>query len=148
MKEEKTIFIDFLKGKDLKLTKQREVILDVFLKIEKHLSTEELYKIVRSKDKNIGQATVFRTLKLLCQAQIAREIDLGDKIKRFEHKYGHKHHDHLICTKCGKYIEALDTDIERLQNELCKRFSFKPAKHRLEIFGICKMCHKNKKIKK
>lgn len=145
MKQEKNIFIDFLRKKDLKLTKQREIILNAFLKTERHLSTEELYDVIRKKDSKIGQATVFRTLKLLAQAQVARQIDLGGKIKRFEHKYGHQHHDHLICTECGKFIEAVDLDIERLQNKLCRRFEFKSASHRLEIFGICKICRKGGK---
>ena len=144
MAKERFIFIDFLKGKGLKLTKQREEILNVFLKTEKHLSTEDLYRIAKKKDCTIGQTTVFRTLKLLCEAGIAREIDLGDRRRRFEHKCGHEHHDHIICTRCGKSIEAVNPEIEKLQNELCKRFNFVPTNHRLEIFGICKQCASTK----
>lgn len=139
---EKDIFIKFLKGKDLKLTRQREQILQAFLKTEKHVSTEELYKIINKKDSSIGQATVFRTLKLLHKAGIAREVNLGGKIIRFEHSYGHKHHDHLICMECGRLIEAMDSNIEQLQDKLCKEFGFMPKDHKLEIFGVCKHCNK------
>ena len=139
---EKDIFIKFLKGKDLKLTRQREQILQTFLKTEKHVSTEELYKIINKKDLSIGQATVFRTLKLLHEAGIAREVNLGGKIVRFEHTYGHKHHDHLICTECGRLVEAMDVNIEQLQDKLCKKFGFISKDHKLEIFGICKYCSK------
>ena len=136
------IFISFLREKNLQLTRQREEILRCFLSTERHLSVEELYALVRKKDPKVGQTTVFRTLKLLCEADVAREVDFGDRIKRYEVKYGHEHHDHLVCTKCGKFIEAVDDRIEELQEKLCKKFGFTSKSHRLEIFGICKKCKK------
>jgi len=149
MAKEQDIFVDFLKGQELKLTKQREEILQTFLKTDKHVSVEDLYDIVRAKDPAIGQATVFRTLKLLCEAGIAGEVDLGDKRARYEHKYGHQHHDHLICVKCGKSIEAVEPEIEKLQEALCKKFGFLPKSHKLDIFGLCKKCRpRAKKVKK
>jgi Fur family ferric uptake transcriptional regulator len=138
------IFIDFLKKKNLKVTNQREEVLREFLKTEKHISVEELYNIVKRKDTHLGQATVFRTLKLICAAGIAKEVEFGDRTVRYEHKYGHKHHDHLICIKCGKFIEALEPQIEALQSKLCKKFGFLPQRHRLEIFGLCRQCRKHK----
>jgi len=140
MSGEMGVFIDYLKKKDLKLTGQREIILDVFLKTERHLSVEDLYNIAKKKDLSIGQATVFRTLKLLCEADIAKEVDLGDGKKRYEHKYGHEHHDHLVCLGCGRFIEAVDFKIERLQGDLCRKHRFLPQRHKMEIFGICKKC--------
>ena len=136
------IFIAFLRGRDLPLTKQREEILLSFLDTDKHLSVEELYSLVKKKDPKVGQTTVFRTLKLLCEADIAREVDFGDRVKRYEVKHGHEHHDHLVCTKCGKFIEAVDERIEELQEKLCKKFGFTSKSHRLEIFGVCKKCKK------
>ncbi|MFH1854704.1 MAG: Fur family transcriptional regulator [Candidatus Omnitrophota bacterium] len=144
MSKEMSVFIEYLKRKDLKLTEQRKEILNTFLKIDKHLSVEELYDIAKKKDPSIGQATVFRTLKLLCDADIAKEVDLGDGKVRYEHKYGHEHHDHLICTKCGRFIEAVDLKIERLQEELCRQRGFAPKRHKMEIFGICQDCRKKK----
>lgn len=140
MAREIDIFIDFLRRKNLRLTKQREEILGIFLKANKHLSVEDLYKIVKKKDPRIGQATVFRTLKLLCEAGIAGEVDLGDKRIRYEHKYGHQHHDHLVCIKCGEFIEVFDSRIEKLQKSLCRKKEFLPYRHRMEIFGVCKKC--------
>jgi len=146
MLEEKTIFIHFLRRKGLKLTRQRQEILKAFLKIEKHLSTEDLYEVIKRKDPSIGQATVFRTLRLLSQAGMAREINLGDRRVKFEHAHGHRHHDHLVCKACSKLIEAVDPEIERLQDDLCKKFDFTPTSHRLQIFGICNQC-KTKLVK-
>ncbi|MBU3911328.1 MAG: transcriptional repressor [Candidatus Omnitrophica bacterium] len=142
MSEEMNIFVEYLKKKDLKLTDQRREILNTFLRIDKHLSVEELYDIAKKKDPSIGQATVFRTLKILCDADIAKEVDLGDGKVRYEHKYGHEHHDHLICTKCGRFIEVVDSQIEKLQEEMCKQRGFTQKLHKMEIFGICKNCRK------
>ncbi|NQT46973.1 MAG: transcriptional repressor [Candidatus Omnitrophica bacterium] len=142
MDKELDIFIDFLRERNLKLTSQREDILKVFLKIDKHLSVEELYDIVKKKNPRIGQATVFRTLKLLREAGFAGEVNLGDRCIRYEYKYGHKHHDHLICIECGRCIEVVDPKIEELQQILCKREGFSPQKHKMEIFGLCKACRK------
>jgi Fur family transcriptional regulator, ferric uptake regulator len=136
------VFINFLKEKGLHLTHQREEVLRVFLAADKHLSVEELYRLVKKKNSKVGQTTVFRTLKLLCEADLAQEIDFGDRIVRYEVKHKHGHHDHLICMECGKFIEAVDKRIEDLQDKLCKKFGFTPKKHRLEIFGICKQCKK------
>ena len=140
MGREYSIFVDFIKQKNLKLTTQREEILNTFLSVDKHMSVEELYDIVKKKDPSVGQATVFRTMKLLCEAGIAREVNLGDRLVRYEHEYGHKHHDHLVCVECGNCIEAVDPEIEKLQDALCKKFGFTPNKHKMEIFGVCKSC--------
>ncbi len=139
------VFNEYLKSKGLKLTHQRGEILKAFLRTEKHMTTEELYDIVRKRSPYIGHATVFRTLKLMCEADLARRIELGDKISKFEHKLDHPHHDHIICSKCGKCIEAADDRIEKLQIELAKKFSFTPTSHKMEIYGVCSDCRKKEK---
>ena len=141
MEKERKIFREFLKRRNLKLTRQREEILDAFLSTDRHLTVEDLYYILRKKNPTIGHSTVFRTLKLLCESGLAREVDLGERKKYYEHKYGHQHHDHLVCVKCGKLIEVMDPEIERLQELLCKKFNFLPQRHKLDIFGICEECH-------
>lgn len=139
------VFNEYLRSKGLKLTHQREEILKTFLNTERHVTTEELYDMVKKKTPRVGHATVFRTLKLMCSAELARRVDFGEKVARFEHKLGHAHHDHLVCTKCGKCIEVVDPDIERLQQRLAKRFYFEAGSHKMEIFGICKDCKKRSK---
>lgn len=146
MVKEMRIFVDYLKKKGLKLTGQRRKTLELFLKAERHLSVDDLYDIARKRYPDIGRATIFRTMKLLCEAGIAREVDLGDKKVRYEPKYGHQHHDHLVCVKCGRFIEVLDPEIERLQAQLCRREAFLPQRHKMDIFGICKRC--NSKIRR
>jgi len=147
MSKEFEVFINFLRKKGLKLTSQRKLILDTFLKTERHLSVEDLYNIVKKKDSSIGRATVFRTLKLLGEVGIASEVDFGDKIIRYEHKYGHRHHGHLVCLECGKFLEIFDSQLEDLRGKICRRFEFLPQNYKVKIFGICKECQKKKKDK-
>jgi len=138
-KEEK-IFEDYLATKNLKHSEQRREVLHTFLNIDKHLTANELYRIVQKKYPTIGYATIYRTLKLLCECGLCRELRFDDGTTRYEHLYGHQHHDHLICTKCGRFVEVVDSEIERLQEKLIKRHGFYPERHRMELYGICRSC--------
>jgi Fur family transcriptional regulator, ferric uptake regulator len=140
VKREIVILDDFIRERGLRHTPQREAILRVFLGIEKHLSIDELYKIVKRRNSKIGYVTVYRTMKVLKEAGLCNEIDFGDGIARFEHQYGHGHHDHLVCLKCGSCIEVINPEIEKLQDELASENRFVPLKHKLQIFGTCKKC--------
>lgn len=140
MKREFEIFTEFIKTKGLRYTTQRRRILTTFLETERHVSAEELYKLVRKTHRQIGFVTVYRTMKLLSDSGLCGEIDFGDGILRFEHKYAHQHHDHLICVRCGRFIEVIDREIEQLQEKMAQRHKFKPTKHKLEIFGLCDKC--------
>lgn len=134
------VYHSYLSSNNIKHSKQRELILEVFLGSEEHLTVQELFELVRKADKNIGVATVYRAMKIFCDSGLADEIDVGDGNKRYEHKYNHKHHDHLICRGCGKIIEFCDPDIEALQTRICEDLGFKPTEHRLQIYGLCKDC--------
>jgi len=142
---QKKIFSEFIRKRGLKFTRQRELILNVLLDSDRHLSVEEMYRLVKRKDKTIGQATVYRTVKLLCEAGLARTVDFGSGITHYEQLHGRTHHDHLICSRCGEYVEAMDPQIEKLQEKLCKKYGFLPTNHRMEIFGICRLCRKGEK---
>lgn len=140
MSKEIDILGKFIKEKGLRYTPQREDVLKVFLAVEKHVSADELHKLVRKKYPAIGYTTVYRTMKLLTEAGLCDEVDFGDGVSRFEHKYGHEHHDHLVCVKCGRYIEVSKPEIEKLQDELTRERRFIPLRHKLQIFGVCGDC--------
>ena len=140
--EEEKIFEDYLATKNLKQTEQRKEILDIFLNTDKHLTANELYQIVRKKHHKVGYATIYRTLRLLCECGLCRELKVEDGTARYEHLYGHQHHDHLICTKCGRFVEVVDSEIERLQEKLAKQHGFYPERHRMELYGVCRKCKK------
>ncbi|MGA2333531.1 MAG: transcriptional repressor [Syntrophales bacterium] len=136
----KSIFFNYVKKKGLRNTRQREVILAKFLAAEKHITAEDLHNILKKTNPDIGYATVHRNLKLMCDSGLAEEIKIGGKKARYEQKFGHEHHDHLICLKCGRFTEVKDDRIERLQDELARAKGFSPQRHKLEIYGLCRKC--------
>jgi Fur family transcriptional regulator, ferric uptake regulator len=139
---EKQIFLEHIEKTGLRKTAQRDLILEVFLSTEEHLASEDLYWLVQKQDSNVGHTTVYRTLKLLTDAGLAREVRLGDGRTYYEHHYNHEHHDHMICTGCGKVIEFFSAELEAMQDEMADKYNFKPTHHSLRILGICQDCQK------
>ncbi len=133
-------FFNYLSKEKLKFTSQRALIFDVFWGVKEHISPEELYGLVKEKDPSIGQATVYRTLKLLSDSKIAREVDFGDGVSRYEPFFGQNHHDHLICQECGISVEVFDERIEKLQEELAERHDFTLSTHSMYLYGKCAQC--------
>jgi len=138
--QKKKTFNEFAANKGLRSTRQRDIILDVFLSTHQHVSVEELYLKVKSSSPGVGQATVYRTLKLFVEAGLAREILLHDGQTRYEHVMAGEHHDHLVCTGCNAIIEFENETIEKLQNEIATRHGFMIRSHKLEIYGLCATC--------
>ena len=134
------VFWDYLHNKQLKVTPHRQLILETFLDHEGHRSVEDIYRVVREKDPRVGYTTVYRTMKILADCGLAREIDLADGITRYEHLYNHQHHDHMICMECGKSIEFYSADIEAAQDAASEELGFKVLDHKLQIYGLCKDC--------
>ena len=133
-------FAKFVAGRGLRHTKQRDVVVDAFLATERHVTVQELYDLVRKRRKGVGYATVARTVKLMSESGLCRQVDFGDGDLRYEHKYGHKHHDHLICIKCGKFEEIYSPKLEEIQRELVKKHGYVQESHKLDIFGLCPEC--------
>jgi Fur family ferric uptake transcriptional regulator len=142
MTEEQQIFHKHIQKAGLKRTAQRDLILDVFLRTEEHMSSEDLYRLVQKDDATIGQTTVYRTLKLLTEAGLAREVRFGDGRTYYEHNYKHQHHDHMICTECGKIIEFFSAELEAIQDAMAAKHRFQPTQHSLRILGICVDCRR------
>ena len=145
MRSAKTVFKQYLKEKGMLVSKQREQILETFMKARGHLAIDDLYNAVRKKNPRIGLATVYRTMKVICDCGLAREVDFGDGVRRFEHKFHRQHHHHLVCIKCGRVIEVASGEIENLQKKLAKQHNFAPTKDTMKIFGICSKCKHSKK---
>ena len=126
-----------LAQKHLKLTKQREIILDAFHKND-HITAEGLHQQISQTNIHLGLATIYRTLNLLCEIGVSQERHFGDHKTTFDNVLHKKHHDHLICQKCGKIVEFECPDIERLQEEVAEKFGFILQSHKLELYGQCK----------
>jgi Fur family ferric uptake transcriptional regulator len=139
-REEVRVFHDHIRRAGLKRTAQRDHILDVFLRTEEHVSSEQLYELVKAEDPSIGFTTVYRTLKLLLDAGLARGVQSHDGRMLYEHDFKHAHHDHLICTSCGALIEFYSEVIENMQDEIIRLHRFRASSHSLRIFGTCHEC--------
>ena len=140
MQKELTIFKKHVSAHGLKHSKKRDFVTKTFLNTKQHVSAEDLHKIVAKEHPEIGYTTVYRTLKLIVNSGLGEIVDFNDGVKRFERKLGREYHAHFICTQCGNNFEVFDKTIEELSSRLAQGNGFQPQKHRLEIFGVCKIC--------
>lgn len=136
------LFTDYLASHGLRLTAQRRLILDYFLKTDRHLSQEDIYSALRRH--GIGRATVFRTLKMMEECKLVDHVVGIAGKPRFEVNIERPHHDHLICVSCGRIQEVRWPKLEAIQEETCRKIGFIPNWHRHEIFGWCQACSKKK----
>jgi Fur family ferric uptake transcriptional regulator len=133
---------EHLERNGLKQTRQRDAILDAFIAAEGHHTSEEVHELVRGDHPEIGAATVYRTLKLFCEAGLASAHHFRDGVTLYE-RTG-EHHDHLICTDCGTIIEFESDVIEREQIEVAASYGFELRRHRHILYGRCESCRKGK----
>jgi Fur family ferric uptake transcriptional regulator len=137
-------FLQWIKEQGLKTTSQREDIAQVFFSADRHISVEELYSEVRRRNPRVGYATVYRTMKLLKECGLAEERHFADGQARFEKLEDERHHDHIICERCGRIVEFIQPQIEKLQEEVAQRYGFVATMHKMEIYGICKECREGR----
>ena len=130
-----------VKQKGLKYTEQREIVLNILLRATNHLTAEEVYNEIKKEypTSNIGIATVYRALSFLEEVDLITSITFGTDGKKYETN-SKSHHDHLICTNCGKIIEFMDDDIEKRQEKIAKKNNFKIVSHSMQLYGICEAC--------
>lgn len=136
-------FKEILKHNGLKFTKQREAVLKTLYNSDEHFSPESLYMKIKKNnpDLNVGIATVYRTLNLLEESDIATSISFGAAGKKFE-LANKPHHDHMICKTCGTIIEFEDEAIESRQESIANMHGFKLTNHLMQLYGICNKCQK------
>lgn len=134
---------DKLKEKGLKLTPQRRSILDVIVENKgNHLSTEEIYEIVKKRCPEIGLATVYRTMQMFDEADMVYKHNFNDGRSRYELNLNEDHqHHHLICTKCGRVVEVEEDLLEQLEHEIEKKYNFEVVNHNVKFYGYCHICN-------
>ena len=131
-------FRDFLAQKNLRLTSQRQAILHTAFSTHQHFTAEQLLEWSRRRDKSVSRATVYRTLPLLLQSGLLREIDFGKDRKVYDPNYAeHPRHNHIICQDCEKIIEFESEQLEELGNEISRRLGFSVTSHRFQIMAQC-----------
>lgn len=136
------IFSDFIRDAGLKGTEQRALILKTFLGTDEHVSVDDLFGMVKRENKKIGYATVHRTMKLIAESGLAREVMFNDGIARFEHTLDTAHHHHFVCNSCGKVIEFSSKAMEAEEKRIAKSFGFEVQSHHFKIFGLCRVCRR------
>lgn len=136
-------FKEILKQNNLKFTKQREAVLKTLYNHDEHFSPESLYMQIKDchPELNVGIATVYRTLNLLEDSNIATSLSFGAAGKKYE-LANKPHHDHMICKTCNKIIEFENDALEHQQENIAKSHGFKLTGHLMQLYGICKECQK------
>ena len=130
--------MEFLGGKNLRITSQRQAIIETVFNTEEHFTAEQLLEWSRKKDKSVSRATVYRTLPLLTESGLVREMDFGKDHKFYDPNYAHHpNHNHIICQDCEKIVEFDSEKIEKLEDEISHRLGFSVKTHRLQITGSC-----------
>tara|TARA_B110000967_G_C18742056_1_gene488238 strand:+ start:290 stop:712 length:423 start_codon:yes stop_codon:yes gene_type:complete len=126
-----------LKDAGLKVTHPRTKILDVLQSNpDMHLSADEIHNKLVGHNESIGLATVYRVLTQLELAGLIQKNQFSDNQSSYEIKK--QHHDHLICTKCGKIIEFMNDDLEMLQEKISDKYQFRLDSHVMTLFGVCR----------
>ena len=138
--EPQSDYLDRLRPPGSRRSGKRELIVNVFLRQEGHLSADDLVDVIRSEGHTISRATVYRTLQWMVDAGIARKVDFGEGRFRFEHSYRHPRHFHLICKSCNRSFEFLSSDIEALIEEVASARRFASRQSVVQIYGACEEC--------
>ena len=135
-----TAYLERLRPAGGKRSSKRDLIVNVFLHQNGHLSADDLVDLMRQEDQKLSRATVYRALQWMVDAGIARKVDFGDGRFRFEHAYRHPRHFHLLCKLCNRSSEFLSSDIEVLLEEIAVARGFEARQSVLQIYGTCEDC--------
>ena len=129
-----------ISNKGYKNSIQKDYILKILFFMEEHLTAEQINAKVKIEyNVDIGIATVYRTMKFFEELGLVELLDIGDGVKRYELSIA-LHHDHLVCTSCGKIIEFTDDFIEEQQINVAKKYNFNLKDHIMTIYGLCEDC--------
>ena len=144
-------FMKFLGTRKLRITSQRQTIIDTVFSTEEHFTADQLLEWSRQRDKSVSRATVYRTLPLLTESGLVREMDFGKDHKYYDPNYAdHPNHNHIICQDCDKIVEFESEKIDQIENEITQRLGFSVKTQRLQITASCEelkkrgSCHKGK----
>jgi Fur family ferric uptake transcriptional regulator len=133
---------DALSQRGMRLTRQRQILLDLIDKTGQHLDAERLFQLAKEKDPRLNRVTVYRTLKLLKEGGLVDELDLMHQAGE-QHYYETRRkqeHAHVICLSCGKVEEFFGEPLQRLRRQIETHFGFQIVLARTEVGGYCSHC--------
>jgi Fur family transcriptional regulator, ferric uptake regulator len=135
-------FREFLEIRGDKLTEPRRVLVRHIFNSHKHFDADELVRDLHDAGRQVSRSTVYRTLRLLVEAGLLRELRLTNRTA-YEHDYGYPDHDHLHCTSCNRIVEFRNEEILKLRNAISMTHGFRPTGHRFLISGVCSACSRS-----
>lgn len=140
MKTAIEVFGDFIHNKGLRNTPERQVIIEEIFSTHDHFDVDDLYLRLKKKNKKVSKPSIYRLVPLLLESGLIQEAYFEDGHIHYEHIYGHEHHCHLRCVRCGKTIEFREKSMATLEATLAKKYGFRVKSHKLEVFGYCNKC--------
>lgn len=132
-------FREFLEIRGEKLTGPRRLLVRHIFDSHKHFDADELVRDIHDAGHEISRSTVYRTLRLLVEAGLLRELRLTNR-SAYEHDYGYPAHDHMHCTMCNRVVEFRNDDILKIRAAVSQAHGFRPSGHRFLITGVCSSC--------
>lgn len=134
----------FLRARGLRMTGEREALVRAAVGRRRHFTLEELVEEVVRHDTRASRATVYRGLPILVEAGILQPVLVSEEPRRFELALGRRHHDHLLCRRCGRVVEFRSSAIEDLQARVAARHGFRLTGHVHELVGDCAPCRRSR----
>ena len=131
-------FLEFLGTKNLRVTSQRQAIVETVFATVEHFTADQLLEWSRQRDRSVSRATVYRTLPLLTESGLVREMDFGKDQKYYDPNYAeHPNHNHIICEDCQKIVEFESKKIERIETQISQELGFSITSQRVQLTGAC-----------
>ncbi len=137
---EKKNFKSLIESDEIGRIEDRLNVIDLFLKTEEHITLEDLISLLKSKGYEYDQEFVKLCLNRWVELGFAQKTTFEGQPPRYEHRHLGKHHDHMICTKCGRIMEFKNDELEMLQEKIAARAGFHILQHKMEIYGLCSRC--------
>lgn len=132
-------FREFLEIRGEKLTEPRRILIRHIFDSHKHFDADELVADLHASARKVSRSTVYRTLRLLVEAGLLRELRLTNRTA-YEHDYGYPSHDHLYCTECSRVVEFNNDEIRKIRDAVSLEHGFRAESHRFMITGVCPTC--------
>ncbi len=115
-------------------------IIEVFLETEDHISIDQLHKLLKDKGYGYKKNFIYECMEEMVELGFAQKKYFDGRLPLYEHRHLGKHHDHFICTRCGKIVEFKNDELEFLQKRIASQYGFHMLQHKMEIYGLCRSC--------
>lgn len=133
-------FVTYLRSRDDRVTTARRIVFERVFERHDHFRADELATDLSTGPDRVSRGTIYRTLALMVDSGLVREVRDSDIHVHYEHVYGHDPHEHMICSRCGRFIEFTLPEIQKLVEQACREHGFVETSHRLSVFGQCRAC--------